>query len=114
MIKKYLVAGVLGISLIGALLWMLHDSSTNFHKKLLKHEAQFRDSIIKNIVTLRTERDVLQAEINLLHDEIKAQTAELKESIKRIKITVNVPPVDYSKFSDTALVNRLLSDYSGR
>lgn len=94
-------------------LWVLIDSQSVFHKQLLKNELDFRDSILQKIASLQNERIELEKEIVNLQVEIRKQTAELKTQIQKIKI-VHVPEIDYSKFTDSALVQRLLSDYPNR
>jgi hypothetical protein len=104
---------IIAAVVIFAGLWVLIDSQSKFHKQLLKNEAVFRDSIMQKIASLHNERIELESEIVELKKHISQQTAELKTQIQKIKI-IHVPDIDYSKFSDTALVERLLSDYPNR
>jgi uncharacterized protein YaiL (DUF2058 family) len=94
-------------------LWVLIGSQSKFYRQLLKNEADFRDSILQKIASLQSERLELEKEIVNLQDEIRKQTTEIKSQIQKIKI-VHVPQIDYSKFTDSALVQRLLSDYTNR
>jgi hypothetical protein len=104
---------IISVSLIVFLcgLWVLIDSQSKLHKQLLKNEVAFRDSILQKIASLQGQRIELEKEIVNLQVEIQKQTTELKNQIQKIKI-VHVEKIDYSKFNDTALVQRLLSDFT--
>lgn len=109
--KNILIAAAV-LSLVSAL-WIFKSNTTAFHRQLLKQESDFRAKVLKQIDSLHIERGKFNDQIVNLQSGIKLQTAELKSQIQKIKL-VYVPNIDYSNFSDTALVNRLLSDYPNR
>jgi len=101
------------VSVIGVLLYFFYDSTTNFHKQLLKNERNFRDSVLQSIVSLQKDREKLTEEIDTLQKVLSDQTEDVKKQIKNIKININVPPappIPYHSLSDSALVARILAD----
>jgi uncharacterized protein YlxW (UPF0749 family) len=92
------------------LLYLFYDSTTNFHKQLLKNERNFRDSVLQSIVSLQKDREKLTEEIDTLQKVLSDQTDDVKKQIKNIKININVPSVNYNSLTDSALVARLLAD----
>lgn len=104
---------ILLILVFGALLWVFHNSSTNFQKKLLKNEKNFRDSVTKSIVSLQKEREKTTEQIEALQKLLSDQTESVKQQIRNIKININVPappPIPYHSLSDSALVARVLAN----
>lgn len=93
--------------------YIASDSSQRLNKSLEKYERSLRDSLMQDLDRQRVERLVLQLHIDSLSRAITAQKTELKTQINKIKLTY-VQQIDYSKFTDTALVNRLLSDYPNK
>jgi len=101
------------IVLIGVLSYLFYDSTTNFHKQLLKNERNFRDSVLQSVVSLQNDREKLTEEIDSFQKILSDQTEDVKKQIKNIKININVPPappIPYHSLSDSALVARLLSN----
>jgi predicted PurR-regulated permease PerM len=101
------------IVLIGVLSYLFYDSTTNFHKQLLKNERNFRDSVLQSVVSLQKDREKLTEEIDSFGKILSDQTEDVKKQIKNIKININVPPappIPYHSLSDSALVARLLSN----
>jgi predicted PurR-regulated permease PerM len=101
------------IVLIGVLSYLFYDSTTNFHKQLLKNERNFRDSVLQSVVSLQKDREKLTEEIDSFQKILSDQTEDVKKQIKNIKININVPPappIPYHSLSDSALVARLLSN----
>ena len=101
------------IVLIGVLSYLFYDSTTNFHKQLLKNERNFRDSVLQSVVSLQKDREKLTEGIDSFQKILSDQTEDVKKQIKNIKININVPPappIPYHRLSDSALVARLLSN----
>jgi predicted PurR-regulated permease PerM len=101
------------IVLIGVLSYLFYDSTTNFHKQLLKNERNFRDSVLQSVVSLQKDREKLTEEIDSFQKILSDQTEDVKKQIKNIKININVPPappIPYHSLSDSALVARLLAN----
>jgi len=101
------------IGLIGVLSYLFYDSTTNFHKQLLKNERNFRDSVLQSIVSLQKDREKLTEEIDTFGQILSIQTEDVKKQIKNIKININVPPappISYHSLSDSALVARVLAN----
>lgn len=101
------------ISLVGVLSYFFYDSTTNFHKQLLKIERNFRDSVLQSIISLQKDREKLTDEINTLEKVLSDQTEDVKKQIRNIKININVPPappIPYHSLSDSALVARVLAN----
>ena len=101
------------IALIGVLSYLFYDSTTNFHKQLLKNERNFRDSVLQSIVSLQKDREKLTEEIDTFGQILSIQTEDVKKQIKNIKININVPPappIPYHSLSDSALVARVLAN----
>jgi predicted PurR-regulated permease PerM len=101
------------IVLIGVLSYLFYDSTTNFHKQLLKNERNFRDSVLQSVVSLQKDREKLTEEIHSFQKILSDQTEDVKKQIKNIKININVPPappIPYHSLSDSALVARLLAN----
>lgn len=96
--------------IFGVLLWFFFDSTTVFHKNLLKNEQRFRDSIVQNIIDLQKQRENITRDIEALQSRIDIQTEEIKRQIRNIKINVDVPKINYNNLSDSALVARILSN----
>jgi cell division protein FtsB len=109
---KYIII-IASILFLICVLWILKSNTSAFYKQLLKQESDFRINILKQIDSLQSERIKLNDQIVNLQSGIKIHTAELKSQIQKIKL-VYVPTIDYSKFTDTAIVSRLLSDYPNR
>ena len=109
---KYVII-IASILFLICALWILKSNTSAFHRQLLKQESDFRTNILKQIDSLQSDRIKLNDEIVNLQSGIKLHTAELKSQIQKIKL-VYVPEIDYTKFTDTALVQRLLSDYPNR
>jgi len=101
---------VLVFLIFGVLLWVLYDSTTVFHNKLLKNEQIFRDSIVQNIIDLRKERDNLTKDVQMLQQKLDLKIEDIRRQITNIKINTNVPTVNYNSLSDSALVARILSN----
>ena len=101
------------IGLIGVLSYLFYDSTTNFHKELLKNERNFRDSVLQSVVSLQKDREKLTEEIDTFGQILSIQTEDVKKQIKNIKININVPPappIPYNSLSDSALVARVLAN----
>ena len=101
------------IALIGVLSYLFYDSTTNFHKQLLKNERNFRDSVLQSVVSLQKDREKLTEEIDTFGQILSIQTEDVKKQIKNIKININVPPappIPYHSLSDSALVARVLAN----
>jgi hypothetical protein len=101
---------VLVFLIFGVLLWVLYDSTTVFHNKLLKNEQIFRDSIVQNIIDLRKERDNLTKDVQMLQQKLDTKIEDIRRQITNIKINTNVPAINYNSLSDSALVARILSN----
>ena len=101
------------IGLSGVLSYLFYDSTTNFHKQLLKNERNFRDSVLQSVVSLQKDREKLTEEIDTFGQILSIQTEDVKKQIKNIKININVPPappIPYHSLSDSALVARVLAN----
>lgn len=101
---------ILSVILVGVLSWIFYDSTTSLHKKILKSEEKYRDSIMQNIVSLQKERQDLTKKIDSLQETLSDKTEKIRQQIKNIKININVPPVNYNSLSDSALVARILAN----
>jgi peptidoglycan hydrolase CwlO-like protein len=101
---------ILFVVSVGVLSWIFYDSTTSLHKKILKSEQRYKDSIMQNIVSLQKERQDLTKQIDSLQETLSDKTEKIRKQIQNIKINVNVPSVNYNILTDTALVARLLAD----
>ena len=111
--KEITVALLFSLLTIITVWYISTNNNQTIIKSLEKYEQSLRDSLMQDLDRQRVERLLLQVHIDSLSRAISTQKNELKNQIQKIKLTY-VQPIDYTKFADTALVNRLLSDYPNR
>jgi peptidoglycan hydrolase CwlO-like protein len=95
---------------VGVLSWIFYDSTTSLHKKILKSEQRYKDSIMQNIVSLQKEREDLTKKIDSLQETLSDKTEKIRQQIQNIKININVPQIPYHSLTDSALVARILAN----
>ena len=97
---------VLTLLLTAALIYIFTASNQRLTSELLKTEKNIRDSLSKKIVILAEQSDSLSAQIRTMTETLKAD--RLKLTIELNKIRNEKPPIiNYSYYTDSALIRRL-------
>lgn len=108
--KKILILVVSAVVVL-VLIYILTAHNIRLARDLQRYETNFRKELFDSIKTLKKDRIFINSKIDSLQNIVKSGYDDLKTDIKKIKnVTINVQ--NYSAVSDSALISRLLSDYS--